>query len=149
MSRRVLARFGRPAFSLIEVAMAIGILAFCLVGILGLMPMALNNARDSRDDTRVAHLIETIHSDARTRRGVLTADSPAFKPLIINGDPITVKYLRDGQPAPASNPEAFFTAEVSLSKDADKLPLGFSGNRLDIELTWPGKSATATALLGP
>ena len=40
------------AFSLVEVALALGIVAFAMLGVFGLLPVALQSARDSVDYTR-------------------------------------------------------------------------------------------------
>jgi len=50
-------------FTLIEIVLAIGIMSFALVGILGLFPVALETARDSKAETQVALLARQIESD--------------------------------------------------------------------------------------
>lgn len=54
---------GTAAFTLIEIVLAIGIMSFALVGILGLFPVALETARDSKSETQVALLARQIESD--------------------------------------------------------------------------------------
>lgn len=61
---------GRPirsqGFTLIEVVLALCVVSFGLVGILGLFPVGLNSVRESIQDTRSAHLSRSI---AATLRG--------------------------------------------------------------------------------
>lgn len=56
----------RKAFSLIEVVVAIGIVAFALVSIISLMSLGLQSSKDSTDDTNVALMTQTVISDLRT-----------------------------------------------------------------------------------
>ncbi len=63
MSRR---RDARAGFSLIEIALALGIVAFAMVAILGMFPMALDAAKDSRIQSRVAVMGQSIFSDLRS-----------------------------------------------------------------------------------
>ncbi len=54
------ADFPRRAFSLIEVTITLGVMAFALVGLLGLLPLALEQSRLSIDETRSAHLARMV-----------------------------------------------------------------------------------------
>jgi uncharacterized protein (TIGR02598 family) len=62
------ARKRRRAFSLIEVVLALGVVAFALVAILGVFPAALSQNRRGVSDTRAAQLAKMIVAtiDAQT-----------------------------------------------------------------------------------
>jgi len=66
----------RDAFSLIEVTIALGVVAFALVAILGLVPVALRSAREATDDTRSS----LIAQDVATRARALFSSSSALSP---------------------------------------------------------------------
>jgi len=51
------------AFSLIEVTLALAIIAFALVGIMALFPVAMKSARESQMETRATLLARQIFSD--------------------------------------------------------------------------------------
>jgi uncharacterized protein (TIGR02598 family) len=51
------------AFSLVEVALAIGLLAFCLISILGLLPVAMNVSVEAMDRNSKARMLQTIRAD--------------------------------------------------------------------------------------
>ena len=53
------------AFSLVEVALALGIIAFSVVGIIGLLATAINSGKASTDDTLVADMAAQIINDLR------------------------------------------------------------------------------------
>ena len=59
----------RSAFTLVEVAISLAVIAFALVAILGLLPMGMEVQRDNRHDTIInqdgAYLIEAIRHGAR------------------------------------------------------------------------------------
>ncbi|CAN5462124.1 hypothetical protein BH09VER1_BH09VER1_25580 [soil metagenome] len=53
------------AFSLVEVAIALGIISFCLVALMGMFPVMLESIRQSREKTLVAEMFQTIAEDLR------------------------------------------------------------------------------------
>ena len=54
------------AFSLVEVTIALGIVAFGLVAVLGLIPVGLNAARDAVSDTRTSQIAQDASIRAAT-----------------------------------------------------------------------------------
>lgn len=61
------------AFSLIEIVLAIGVISFALVGIIGLFPVALDSAKSSQQETHAALIARTIYNDLDSRPGPKTA----------------------------------------------------------------------------
>lgn len=55
------------AFSLIETALALGLVGFALVGIIGTLPLAMNNGRQSIAQTRAASVAGTVFTNFRTQ----------------------------------------------------------------------------------
>lgn len=53
------------AFSLVEVVIALGIAAFCLVALLGLFPSGLKSAKSTTDQTAAAGLLANVALDLR------------------------------------------------------------------------------------
>lgn len=57
---------GREAgFSLVEACMAIGLVAFCLVALLGLFQIGLNQERQAVDQVRAAHILAAVSDEFR------------------------------------------------------------------------------------
>jgi Verrucomicrobium spinosum paralogous family TIGR02598 len=52
----------RRGFSLVEVTIAIGILGFCMIPIMGLIPVALKTAQQSMDRNTEARMTQTIRA---------------------------------------------------------------------------------------
>lgn len=65
-ARRPILREARTwGFSLVEVAMAVGIASFCLIGLIGIFPVMLNSIRESREKTLVSRMYQTLNDSLR------------------------------------------------------------------------------------
>lgn len=53
----------KQAFSLVEITLALGIISFSLVGILGLFPVAMKSAAESQRQTRAALVAQSVFAD--------------------------------------------------------------------------------------
>jgi len=72
----------QSAFSLVEVAVAIGIFAFVAVGILGLLPTAMKMRAASAQETRAAMISQELFSSilaASSLTNVIVRDGPGLK----------------------------------------------------------------------
>ena len=49
-----------PAFSLIEVVIALGLFAFCIIGIVGLLPIAANSTKSVFQESNANNIAESI-----------------------------------------------------------------------------------------
>jgi type II secretory pathway pseudopilin PulG len=92
-------------FSLIEVVLAIGIVSFSLIAILGLLPMALNGERQSQDETHMAHIASQIFADLQARGTFEIAPNTA---------PIKVLPYASGNPSSTPTPAYYSTDEELL-----------------------------------
>lgn len=104
---RGIRRSHRKAFSLIEIVLALGIISFALVGIMGLFPVAMKSAQESQRETRAAQIAMQIFSDLRSTSGTNAL-------LAINTNILTTQ-LRINLTGPSSN---------VISYGQDGLPLG-------------------------
>src|SRR5437870_544450 len=71
----------RPnGFSLVEVVLAVGVIAFAIVAILGVVPVGLNTSHSAQDETRAAQIAQdiltSISSQAQTRFPKATIAQP-------------------------------------------------------------------------
>jgi type II secretory pathway pseudopilin PulG len=53
------------AFSLVEVTLALGVMAFCLVALLGLLPVGMNSNRAALEQTAAASIASAVAVDLR------------------------------------------------------------------------------------
>lgn len=50
------------AFTLVEVVLALGVISFAMIAMLGIMPTALQTGRDSQNESRAAHIAQDVIS---------------------------------------------------------------------------------------
>lgn len=55
------------AFSLVEVTLALGIVTFALVGVIGILPVAMTSSRQSIDRNRAAAVASTVYASFRSQ----------------------------------------------------------------------------------
>lgn len=58
-----------PGFSLVEVVIALGIVSFAVLAIVGMMPMALKSAQESMRETDATLIAQRIFSELKTGSG--------------------------------------------------------------------------------
>jgi type II secretory pathway pseudopilin PulG len=77
-------RQGELGFTMIEIAIAIGVIGFALVAIIGILPAGMEVQKDNREDT------------------LISQDAPYFLDAIRNGAPVVnggLGYLRPNNPS--------------------------------------------------
>lgn len=120
----------KTAFSLIEIILALGVIAFAIVGIMGLFPVAMKSAQESQRETRATLIAQQIFSDLRTGTGtnrfVITGssvNSTSTISLANQGASVVLSFdsagavLGTNSPSSFTNgvPNAAFLAQVSVS----------------------------------
>jgi len=149
----------RKGFTLVEIALALGVVSFALVAILGMLPMALSASRESRSQSRASLIGESIFSDLRSGTH---AAAPVFLSKQIT-TPASAKYLDlnsaqaayiaydgDGEPAGQISaaqydsgvpgmPSAEFLAKITASPDPDLPRLA----RVSVVIGTPAAAAQA------
>jgi len=131
------------AFSLVEVTLALGVAAFCLVAVFGLLPTGLNLTRAASEKSAAINIAAALVSDARSVEGA-TNSSPLY------GIPIPasvttglaqkrqIALFLDGSGGRVSSaPDARYLAVVTLT--------GPAAGRLDatmmhVLMTWPAQA---------
>jgi len=146
-------RFGRGggAFTLIEVTLAIGVVAFCLLTIFGLIPVGLRTNKAAVQQTAANGILSAVIADLRATPSTLPLGSGTTSQefgisipanTVISGT--TLYFAGSGQ----------FTQTLILTGSAQSeylltanfLPSG-SGSRaatfVNLEVSWPAESGTA------
>lgn len=60
-------------FSLVEIVIALGVLSFAVIAIIGMFPVALSESKDSRNETRAAAIAQLIFGQLRTHNPIQKA----------------------------------------------------------------------------
>lgn len=151
-------------FSLVEVVVALGIVSFSLVGILSMFPVALDTATDSKNETRVTFIAQSIFSDLQFSPGTNAcvmlrqvsnaedySDSSKVKgqSLDVNFSTQYVAYDREGKPLQAissndfagryTNSQAGFMASIATNA-APMTGLA----RVDVTIVSPPQASSST-----
>jgi len=135
------------AFSLVEVAIALGICGVCLIPIIGLLPTCLSTARDSIEETKSVSIASAIAADllsdpvnGKTRRfGIQLATGT------VPTGPITLYFAEDGNTASDS------IVRSGSTSSRYRVDVGFgyrastsAAQPVQILVTWPAQSQTQT-----
>ncbi len=157
---RVRAR-GAKSFSLVEVVLALGVISFALVAILGVFPIGLAANRTSISDTRAAQLVNTVVSTIDAQCASFSSVTCFGLPLDLatlntaTNDPpqkLYVSYPSPNQPSISSTPDAnsIYTIELRFDNDPaiapDPAPNGTHlgpGKLNQIKFRISGKSAAS------
>ena len=116
------------AFSLIEVTFALGVAAFCLIAVLGLMPVGVQTNRNATSQTAATSIIASVVSDLRATP-IANSTSSQFR--ITFGTPATLYFDSAGQVTTSLGANSRYRLDVSFPIS----PAGLS--YADLRLTWP------------
>jgi uncharacterized protein (TIGR02598 family) len=132
------------SFSLVEVTFALGIAAFCLIAVFGLMPIGVQTNRNATSQTAATNIIAAVVVDLRTTTmtaGTWTGTSPQF--CIPLGTSRTLYFDSEGR---CSNDLAGTTSPCGISLVPSLQPryqvtvtFPATGNLtyVDLKVTWP------------
>src|SRR5881392_3466795 len=82
------------AFSLVEVTLALGIAAFCLIAVFGLVPVAVVTNRNATSQTAAANIMAAVVADLRA---IPTTTSTSAQFGIVFGTAKTLYFDSTGQ----------------------------------------------------
>jgi uncharacterized protein (TIGR02598 family) len=123
------------AFSLLEVVLALGVAAFCLIAVLGLLPVGVQTNRNANSQTAVSNIIATVVSDLRTTPAAATT-SPEF--AITFDAEKTLFFDASGQASPSLSADSRYRLNVTWNS----APTGL--HYAVLKATWPAEVDPAT-----
>ncbi len=126
---------GAAAFSLLEVVLALGIAAFCLIAVLGLLPVGVQTNRNASSQTAVSNIIATVVSDLRTTPAAATT-SPEF--AITFDAEKTLFFDASAQASPSLSADSRYRLNVTWNS----APTGL--HYAVLKATWPAEVDPAT-----
>lgn len=134
-------RSGAKGFSLVEVTLALGICAFCLLVLIGLLPVGLASNRQSVEQTVAGNIAATIASDLQSTPLDQTTSSLGFN-LPVNASAAsgiqTMFFSEAGNSTGTASQAAVavsrFRASVSMTPPAGG---GKGAVSVWIMVTWP------------
>lgn len=85
------------AFSLVEIALALGVAAFCFVAIFGLLPVGLNTNQASSEQAAATAVVNTVLADLRSTPAAPTAASPVLGLIVpYNSNEVQTRFFDAG-----------------------------------------------------
>jgi uncharacterized protein (TIGR02598 family) len=139
MSRRIHFFAG---FSLVEVTLALGVAAFCLIALFGLLPLGVQTNQSSISQTAAVSLLSSVAADLRgTPRTSLT--SPQYG--ISFGTAKFLYFDGQGRAVTPTDPNATPRYRVMITFPAS--PVGtFAPTFVSLKITWPALVDPATTI---
>jgi uncharacterized protein (TIGR02598 family) len=124
------------AFSLVEIVLALGVAAFCLIAIVGLMPVGVQINRNATSQTAATNIMAAIVADLRTTPAVATT-SPQF--AITFDTEKTLYFDALGQASASLGPDSRYRLNITWHS----APAGL--HYAVLRVTWPASVDPATA----
>jgi uncharacterized protein (TIGR02598 family) len=128
-------------FSLVEVTLALGVAAFCLVVLFGLLPLGIQTNRTAISQTAAASVLSSVVADLRATPKA-SPTSPQYG--ITFG---TAKFLYvddDGRAVTLADPDAAPRYRLTITFPASPAG-GFAPTFASLKVTWPALADPATA----
>lgn len=120
----------RAAFSLVEVALALGVAGFCLVAVIGLVPVGVDTAQQASDQAAASSILSHVLADLRATPAL--PEQPAQPP----GSPEDTKTVSRQYALPIPYNKASTTAAAPV--------FAYFGNSAD-EFFYPSQTPTSTS----
>jgi hypothetical protein len=144
------------AFSLVEVTLALGIAAFCLIAVFGLVPVGVQTNRNATSQTFATNILSGVVSDIRASpKGSST--TPKYKIRRSKSNMTTVCFDGQGQPDPLGGQIGnvpcrtgnwryrLYVRIYPLSAPTDTHLKPFCANYAVLKLVWPAAADPLTA----
>jgi len=125
----------KSGFSLAEVTLALGIAAFCLVAVFGLIPVGVQTNHNATSQTAATNILAAVVTDLRATPNTINTSSQF---AITFGTNKTLYFDGSGQFSTSLNANSRYQLNVTWS--------GSSGLRYaDVKVTWPAAATSADA----
>ncbi len=160
----------QAGFSLVEVVLALAVVVFCLVSVMGLLTVGVNTSQSSSLQTTATNILHQVAADLQAtpvettisgiRKGSTNQVSPYFSikvPGTGNGaapgtmpTPQTLYFTDDGLPTTATDPNVLYQVNIwinSAGSNALVNPTGVEEETfVRLLITWPAKAAITNSL---
>jgi uncharacterized protein (TIGR02598 family) len=128
------------SFSLVEVTVALGVTAFCLVAVFGLLPVGLKTNQNSISQTAAASILSAVIADMRATP---KSASSSVQFGITFGTETTLYFDNEGKLSSSLGPNSRYQLKI-------RFPSNGSGTTAatfaDLKVTWPAAAAPENAL---
>jgi uncharacterized protein (TIGR02598 family) len=128
------------SFSLVEVTVALGITAFCLVAVFGLLPVGLKANQNSISQTAAASILSAVIADMRaTPKNA----SSSIQYGITFGSETTLYFDNESKPSSSLGPNSRYQLKIIFPSNGSGTT---AATFADLKVTWPATATTENAL---
>jgi uncharacterized protein (TIGR02598 family) len=132
-----------PAFSLVEVTLALGIAAFCLITVFGLVPVAVLANRNATSQTAANNIIAAVVADLRATPKTASSSSQFAITFLTNK---TLYFDGSGQSTTSLSANSRYQLNVTFSQQSPApTPPAIPTIYADLKVTWPAAATLANA----
>jgi uncharacterized protein (TIGR02598 family) len=126
-------------FTLVETVVALGIFAFCIVVLIGVIPVGMRAARSVANEANAIHISSSVMTAWRTARLSSTVTVPnLFSNLSISPGASSTNYFDDvGNMLTDAN-----GASLSMGYQVSTVPSFPNSYRVDLNFRWPVNAST-------
>lgn len=128
----------RTAFSLVEVTLALGVAAFCLLAVFGLLPIGFNTHRNAISQSIATDILSAVTSDLRATPNT-TGTTSQFGINI--GAPKTLYFDETGSMSVITNRQVY---RLTITFPTNSAAISDGATFADINVTWPAPVDPAT-----
>lgn len=147
LGRYVRASRGR-AFSLVEVVLALGVVSFAIVAILGVLPLGLQTSHYAQDETRAAQIAQAVLTSIAAQASTqfssvqLKLDDNSTTPIDLNGGPDTKTVFADNDgKLVAAQSGAVYAVTIATNNALTGFDPGYA-NQVTVTVAWPAAAPT-------
>jgi uncharacterized protein (TIGR02598 family) len=125
-------------FSLVEVTLALGITAFCLIALIGIIPVGVKTNRDATSQTAATNIMAAVISDLRATNP--TKASSAQFGINYTTPPTQTRYFDgSGTPSVSLNANSRYRLDITWN------PAPTGSRYAYLKVWWPAAATAATA----
>jgi uncharacterized protein (TIGR02598 family) len=133
------------AFSLVELTLALGIAAFCLIAVFGLVPVGVQTNRNATSQTAATNILSSVVSDIRASPPGQTA-SARYRVNRAKGTPTLLYFDGQGQSTTSLGPNSRYRLYVKIANN----PAGVVyPNYVWLKVSWPAAVDTINTTITP
>lgn len=141
-------------FSLVEITLALGVAAFCLVAILGMLPVGLKTQQAGVQQTKanaiISQILGALRADVRLPPGQASKAQGEWSNLHGHwagvGTPDTLYFTNDGKQTGSVNATTVPTDAVFRAKITYLFPPTTTTSLADITVSWPAQVDPTTGV---
>ena len=132
----------QAAFSLIEVTLALGIAAFCLIAVFGLVPVGVQTNRNASSQTAAINIMAAVVADLRA---IPTTNNTSAQFGIVFGTAKTLYFDGTGQFAISLSANSRYQLNVTWNTSNGTGSCSSAVPCADVKVWWPAAASVANA----